>query len=219
MATRYKEGDTVDTPEGAAVVAGVMTEDFESPDPSTDDDVIEVEASSDNPAYIVGLLEGGMAVFRASELDMISEDEWEDIGNGKTFDSPDEAADDAEDIEMAEVYDYADDCFDLEDIQDAKREVILKNQSKALLGVRNRCDKSLEELQNIVGVDDPHVGFDEWPNGWTRKSLLDFWTTVGGTWRSCVARMTPHFGPNMSKRFCAAAKTQFYGTERWRGRF
>jgi hypothetical protein len=76
-----------------------------------------------------------------------------------------------------------------------------------------------EELVNIPGVDDPHVGFDSDPRGWDRSSYLDFWSTVGGTWTSCFARMTLHFSPRMAKRFCAAAKDEILGTTEWRGDF
>lgn len=60
-ATRYSEGDEVDTPDGVGVVVEIRTEDFEGPDG-------DVESSDDSPAYVVGT-EDGAAVFRASELE------------------------------------------------------------------------------------------------------------------------------------------------------
>jgi len=78
---------------------------------------------------------------------------------------------------------------------------------------------SYEELLNIPGVDDPEVGFASDPRGWTRKSYLQAWATVGGTWRSCYARMLRHFGSRMAKRWCAALKDEVLGTEKWRSRF
>lgn len=219
MATRYSEGDTVDTPGGPGVVGSVMTKSFEVPlEISEDPDFEEVKASESSPTYVVAHVSGGFAPYKTSEMDMISENEWEDIGEGKTIDSPDEAADDIGDAEMASVYDYCGDTHDVAEMAKAKKEHIIKNQRASLMGVRKRRDMSLEELQNIPGVDDPHVGFQDLPNGWTHKTVLDFWTTVGGTWRSCVARMSAHFGPNMTKRFCSAAKDELYG-EHWRGRF
>jgi hypothetical protein len=60
-ATRYSEGDEVDTPDGVGVVVEIRTEDFEGPDG-------DVEASEDSPAFVVGT-EDGAAVFRSSELE------------------------------------------------------------------------------------------------------------------------------------------------------
>jgi len=78
---------------------------------------------------------------------------------------------------------------------------------------------SAEELVNIRGVDDPHVGFDELPPGWTRKSVLQAWASVGGTWRTCFARMVRVRGPNFAKRWCSALKDEVLRTEEWRGKF
>lgn len=60
-ATRYSEGDEVDTPDGVGVVVEIRTEDFEGPDG-------DVQASDDSPAYVVGT-EDGAGVYRASDLE------------------------------------------------------------------------------------------------------------------------------------------------------
>jgi hypothetical protein len=62
-ATEFSEGDPVDTPDGVGVVVEVRDEDFDGPDGA-------VEASSDSPAYVVGLesAQKGVAVFRADDL-------------------------------------------------------------------------------------------------------------------------------------------------------
>jgi hypothetical protein len=57
----YSEGDEVDTPEGVGVVVEVRTEEFDGPDGET------IDATSDDPAYIVGV-ETGVEVYRESDL-------------------------------------------------------------------------------------------------------------------------------------------------------
>lgn len=76
---------------------------------------------------------------------------------------------------------------------------------------------SMEELINIPGVDDPHVGFDELPEGWDRLSVLDAWSSLGGTFTSCRADMAGEI--RSPTRFCAALKDEVLQTEQWRNRF
>jgi len=68
LATRYEEGDEVDTPDGVGVVTGVLTDDA-----TTDsEDFEDIQASEDSPAYIVVTeadADGGFGVYRASALD------------------------------------------------------------------------------------------------------------------------------------------------------
>lgn len=61
-AATFSEGDEVDTPAGMGVVVEIRTENFTGP--SGD----EVEASDDNPAYVVGVMEGAR-VYREDELE------------------------------------------------------------------------------------------------------------------------------------------------------
>lgn len=58
---KFSEGDEVETPSGPGVVVEIRMENFDGPDGD------EVEASSDDPAYIVGV-ESGAAVYREDEL-------------------------------------------------------------------------------------------------------------------------------------------------------
>lgn len=64
--TMYDEGDIVATPDGRGVVAAVLTSDVEFPQGG--DDLADVSASSDQPAYVVGLEAAGSAVYRAAAL-------------------------------------------------------------------------------------------------------------------------------------------------------
>jgi hypothetical protein len=68
MGTRYEEGDVVATPDGRGVVSAVLTEGFEFPQPGGEEEYGSVDASDDQPAYVVGLEAVGSAVYRASTL-------------------------------------------------------------------------------------------------------------------------------------------------------
>jgi len=200
----FKEGNRVETPEGPGVITGKMTTDFEFPTgaPEGDDDepeTVDVEASSDSPAYIVGLTGGGNGVFRASDLSEY---------DGESFADDDaDAKDLAGKAEMAEVYQYTDNPHDYAELQRAKERML--------------CDKhdvdNVDELLNIRGVDDPEVGFSELPEGWDRASVLDAWASLGGTFTTCRAQMVGDI--RSPSRFCAALKDEVLGTELWRNRF
>lgn len=62
LATRYDEGDEVNTPAGPGVVVEIRTEEFEGPDNETH------TPSEDSPAYIVAV-EDGARVYTASDLE------------------------------------------------------------------------------------------------------------------------------------------------------
>jgi uncharacterized protein with gpF-like domain len=158
----FSGGDVVEYADGnLGVVLEVMTSDFTWP--QGDDDEIDVEASSDDPAYIVARETGGAKIFRADEL------------------SPGSFDGDAPDLgELA-------------------------------------GDEAAASKANIPGVDDPEVGFSSLPDGWTRKSVLQAYASLGGSWTSCVADMQGEI--RSPKRFCSALKDEVFGTERWRGRF
>ena len=57
MGTHYTEGNVVATPDGRGVVVAVLTDDFEFP--QGDDDLTAVSTSSDQPAYVAALEQGG----------------------------------------------------------------------------------------------------------------------------------------------------------------
>lgn len=80
MATRYEEGDVVATPDGRGVVAAVLTEQSYFPQEGGEDEYEQVSATSDQPAYVVGLESVGSAPYRASALETTSlEDDEEDV--------------------------------------------------------------------------------------------------------------------------------------------
>ncbi|ELY52308.1 hypothetical protein [Natronococcus jeotgali] len=156
MGTRYEEGDVVATPDGRGVVAAVLTESLEFPQEG--DELADVSASDDQPAYVVGLETVGSAVYRASALET----------------------------------------SDLED-EDATEET---------------DGESLTEV-----VDEDVDGLDGLPEGWDRDSVLEYWSSIGGSWESCVDDMTDEFGEDRAKEHCSAMKDEVIRSERWRNRF
>lgn len=232
----YDLGQPVEVPDGEGIIAAFVEENFEFPvgqadkierieeeEEIEDEDMEEIEASSEEPVYIVSLLEGGSVSVTADEISAIDELP----GEGEEVESPDEAAEGGG-AEMASVYDYCDgDPHERAVLEDAKRRYIHENYASELGEYVDNNSATLatleempvEELVNIRGVDDPHVGFDELPEGWTRKSVLQAWGSLGGMWRTCRARMIRSMGPNFSKRFCSALKDEVLRTEEWRGKF
>lgn len=232
---QFDLGQIVEVPDGVGIIAAFVEENFEYPAGSADrverieeedEDVEteEIEASEDNPVYIVALQEGGSVAVTGDEIETdasLEGDEGEDI------ESWTEVTDEGGAAELAPVYDYCDDPHSRESLEDAKRRYIHENYA-AELGeyVDNNSatlatleEMPVEELVNIRGVDDPHVGFDSLPEGWNRKSVLQAWASLGGMWRTCFARMVRTMGPNFAKRWCAALKDEVLRTEEWRGKF
>jgi len=229
-------GEIVEVPDGVGIIAAFVEESFEFPagaadrierieEEDEDIEMEEVEASEDEPVYIVALQDGGSVAVTSDEIESdasLEGDEGEDIeGFG-------EVTEDGGGAELSPVYDYCDgDPHDREVLEDAKRKYIHQNNAAELGEAVNGSDVTLaalkemnsEELVNIRGVDDPHVGFDSLPEGWTRKSVLQAWASLGGMWRTCFARMVRSMGPNFAKRWCAALKDEVLRTEEWRGKF
>lgn len=168
----FKEGDVVTVDGSTGVIVSLMESNFKFP--TGEDEEEEVEASSDNPVYVVATANGALAV---------SEDE---LSSG-SFDEDVDPKELANDGEMAGIY----------------REM--------------ENPHNLAELLNIKGVDDPEVGFSTLPKGWTRKSVLQAWASLGGTFTSCRARMAGEV--RSPTRFCAALKDEVLQTEMWRNKF
>jgi hypothetical protein len=74
-----------------------------------------------------------------------------------------------------------------------------------------------ETLTEIV--DEDVNRFDTLPEGWDRDSVLEFWSSIGGSWDACVEEMTDEFGEKRAKEHCSAVKNEVVRTERWRNRF
>lgn len=231
----YQLGDIVSTEDGDGVIAAFVEEPFEFPvgqsegqieeveDPDDDIEMEEIEASPEDPVYIVALQDGGSVAVGTDEIDSGGSLE----GDGKDIESFEEVTEEGGEAETAPVYQYMDDPSNMAELQEAKKEMVMERQAATLADYVESGDASLsalenysyEELVNIRGVDDPHVGFDELPPGWTRKSVLQAWASLGGMWRTCFARMVRTMGTNFAKRWCAALKDEVLRTEEWRGKF
>lgn len=233
----WELGDIVSTDFGDGIIAAFVEEDFEFPrglegqverieDEEERDDIEmeEIEASEDNPVYIVALQEGGSVAVGADEIS--GEGSLED-DDGKDITDWEEVTEEGDEAELSPLYEYMDDPNSREELEAAKRKYIHEQNATALADYVEGSDVTLdtlaelssEELQNIPGVDDPHVGFDELPPGWTRKSVLQAWASLGGMWRTCFPRMIRVRGPRFARRFCAALKDEVLRTEEWRGKF
>ena len=228
-------GEIVEVPDGVGIIAAFAESTFEYPAGSADrierieeeDEEVEmeeIEASEDNPVYIVALQDGGSVAVTADEIEGDASLEGED---GADIEDWTTVTDEGGAASLSPVYDYCDEPHSREALEDAKRKYIHENYASELGAYVDNNSATLatleempvEELVNIRGVDDPHVGFDSLPEGWTRKSVLQAWASLGGMWRTCFARMVRSFGPNFAKRWCAALKDEVLRTEEWRGKF
>lgn len=188
------------------------------------DEGTKLVASEENPLYVVALEDGGSV---PASPDEISTDNAAINGDGEQIKSWQEAVEKGSEANLAEIYDRMDHPSSMVELRAAKKELIQQRQAAELadyvegedMNVTELQDWSAEELANIPGVDDPEVGFASEPDGWTRKSFLQAWASLGGMWRTCYARMIREMGPNFAKRWCAAMKDEVLGTEEWRNSF
>ncbi len=90
--------------------------------------------------------------------------------------------------------------------------------------------RKLYELKKVLNEDTAEdvvddMGWDDYPEGWDRESLLSFareltdrdQDDVEGFWRECYDRLEPHFGDESAKKFCSALKDEYLGYTEWRG--
>lgn len=60
---------------------------------------------------------------------------------------------------------------------------------------------------------------DDLPEGWDRQSVLEYWSSVGGSWDSCVDDLTDEWSEDRAEQMCSAMKDEVLQTRRWRNRF
>lgn len=68
-------------------------------------------------------------------------------------------------------------------------------------------------------VDEDVNGLDDLPEGWDRDSVLEYWSSIGGSWEECAEDLTDEFDAERAKRLCSAMKDEVLRTQRWRNRF
>lgn len=90
-ANRFQAGDVVATPMGTGVVAASLEEDFEFPtsDGMGEENVVELEASSESPVYVVGF-GGESGAFKAEDMEKTAFDEEPEFHDGEALASIDE---------------------------------------------------------------------------------------------------------------------------------
>lgn len=76
------------------------------------------------------------------------------------------------------------------------------------------------EDETLIDVVDEDVnGLDDLPEGWDRDSVLEYWSSIGGSWEECAEDMTDEFEEERAKEHCSAMKDEVVRTQRWRNRF
>lgn len=232
----YQLGQIVEVDDDGGIIAAILTGEFGWPadtsevdedadrvmEVNEDEGEVRMQASDDDPLYVVALQKGGSIL---AEADEISSGGSLD-GDGARIESWQEMGE-ADEAELAPIYAECENPSSRDEWNAAKARLVRQRNADELAAHVKGTDLTLDELEqrsaaellNIPGVDDPEVGFASDPNGWDRTSYLDAWATVGGMWRTCYPRMIRHFGPNMAKRWCAALKDEVLGTEEWRGDF
>ncbi|WP_290816472.1 hypothetical protein [Halovivax sp.] len=68
-------------------------------------------------------------------------------------------------------------------------------------------------------VDADVDGLDRLPAGWDRESVLEYWSSIGGSWEACAEDTSDELDEERARAHCSAMKDEVLGTERWRNRF
>lgn len=62
-------------------------------------------------------------------------------------------------------------------------------------------------------------GLEDLPEGWNRRSVLEYWASIGGSWEECTEDMADELGDERAREHCSAMKDEVLQTTRWRNRF
>lgn len=82
------------------------------------------------------------------------------------------------------------------------------------------ADDPTTDGDRVAGILNGDVdGLDDLPQGWDRESVLEYWSSVGGSWESAVDDLREEFDEDRAKRLASAMKDELLRTERWRNRF
>ena len=68
-------------------------------------------------------------------------------------------------------------------------------------------------------VDEDVNGLDDLPEGWDRDSVLEYWSSIGGSWEECAEELADEFDEERAREHCSAMKDEVLRTRRWRNRF
>lgn len=183
--------DTVQYNDKKGMVIEKYTENTEwTPDPENDDEYYEIEASEEDPVFLVALEDGNTKPLLESQ---VKSADWSDVSGEMPLDEVNEEAPKAQ---LSDTYHKVDDAAELEQFMDARDELghISTEYKEASLA---------SPAIDLPGANTAGIGFSEDPPGWDRSSYLKAWSTFKGKWRICYPRMIRHFGPRMAKRWCS----------------
>lgn len=68
-------------------------------------------------------------------------------------------------------------------------------------------------------IDEAVNGLDDLPEGWDHESVLQYWSSIGGSWEACVEDVSDEFEEDRAREHCSAMKDEVLQTTRWRNRF
>jgi hypothetical protein len=203
----FAEGDVVEYDGEKAVVTTVMTEPFDAPTQRA------LASESSESGVGGGEGEGGGKGRNGSESD----------SNGDGDDPPEETIEASEDeplfIVLPESGGWAAVSADeimpsaFEDGEPDARELGKADLAPAYTRAGKR-GIAVTDLVNIRGAKGPHIGFDELPEGWDRKSVLQAYASLGASFSTCRTQMAGEI--RSPARFCAALKDTVYETTYWR---
>ena len=190
--TEFEETDVVQGPDGrTGMIVTTIEEDTEwYPDPDDDDEFYEIEASEDEPVFLVAFDDGETMPLLPGQLESGS---WDEVEEPMDEDEIDSAASDAE---LGEAYWACDQPDDFEEFMNALHEggELTDEELEAELA---------SPAMDLPGARTAGIGFATDPPGWDRSSYLKAWRTFRGKWRVCYPRMIRHFGPRMARRWCS----------------
>lgn len=209
LASDIEAGDFVKYADDAyGTVSEAYTENFEFPGGgSPDSDLVEVEASEDNPVYIVAKQEGGSEPMAADRVETVDR---ETVFDG----DPPDPDDDIEKVEdkMSATLDAYESCSNPHTLAG-----ISELRSYDLTG---REAAELVSPADVPGVTRTDVGQAPWPESWresekpARLIALDAWADFNASHTGCVREMKGRIRrPNA---FCGAFKDSILGYETWR---
>lgn len=160
LATRYTEGDVVQSPQGLGIISGVETEPF------TGKGDEEIDASESSPTYIVALKDArvGSGFYSASELE---ETEMPDTGvddpeamlSGHLASASSETTDDA---------DFVDTTFDIPESWDESpkpNRLILLDAWSSMGGTFTGARETLGSKRLAASMKDRVLGYEGWREG------------------------------------------------------
>jgi hypothetical protein len=89
-----------------------------------------------------------------------------------------------------------------------------------------KLNEFLEDIGKEINEEkeDPHIGWDNYPEGWDKESLKKYAKSLTGYtpgedrfFEYCVNKLGDEEEIDDPERFCAAIKDEYLGREDWRG--